>query len=227
MRKELDKLKANKSANELQTPPPKLKAPTPKSSASKATQPKQKAKQAEAKDSNKKAKQPKQTSEHSDDNDDGDDDNSADEEELFGSLFDCDDDDGTAHGSGESDDDSANGEEPNKDASEEEEEDAEDEEQDGKKRKKAQPKGKAKAKAKVSRGGRIEKQDDDKMSEAAQEARLRRLCQKRAHGRCHVPDAIHEQWKAGGAGRDELLEMLRTSGFDKDSCFCVVFIMFL
>ena len=54
-------------------------------------------------------------------------------------------------------------------------------------------------------------------SEEARMARLRRLCEKKPSGRCHVPEAVHLRWKNGSRGdREELLEELEKSGWSKD-----------
>jgi len=48
------------------------------------------------------------------------------------------------------------------------------------------------------------------------DARLRRLCEKKPSGKVRVPQAIHEQWMAGGKQRDELRALLEEFNFDKD-----------
>ena len=57
--------------------------------------------------------------------------------------------------------------------------------------------------------------------------RLTRLCQKRKGGKCHVDDATHEEWAAGGEKKEwlelALLEVLKDVGTDSSpSVFKVV-----
>ena len=47
--------------------------------------------------------------------------------------------------------------------------------------------------------------------------RLRRLCERKPSGRLNVPEAVHKQWAAGGPGKDQLLQQLTESGFNKDA----------
>lgn len=56
-------------------------------------------------------------------------------------------------------------------------------------------------------------------SKDAQAARLRRLCEKKPSGRCHVPQHIHELWiwVQGGTKRDELQAMFTEVGENKDT----------
>ena len=54
-------------------------------------------------------------------------------------------------------------------------------------------------------------------SKDAQAARLRRLCEKKPSGRCHVPQHIHELWVQGGTKRDELQAMFTEVGENKDA----------
>lgn len=54
-------------------------------------------------------------------------------------------------------------------------------------------------------------------TEAAQQARLRRICERKPSGRMHVPEHIHQRWKNGTkADRAELLEQLEAADWDKD-----------
>lgn len=46
-------------------------------------------------------------------------------------------------------------------------------------------------------GGKNTSQDGD-LSEAAKDNRLRRLCEKKPSGRCHVTDEVHRRWALGG-----------------------------
>lgn len=91
-----------------------------------------------------------------------------------------------------------------------------------------------KAKAKPGRGSDHEGEDEGSMddgfphesgsepenpedvTEAAKNNRLRRLCEKKPSGRCHVPDHVHEQWAKGGAERMALRDRLEEVGWDKD-----------
>ena len=56
----------------------------------------------------------------------------------------------------------------------------------------------------------------EELTEGAKNNRLRRLCERKPSGRCNVSDAIHEQWKAGGHQRQELMDILEASNWDKD-----------
>ena len=85
----------------------------------------------------------------------------------------------------------------------------------------------AKAKAKGSDASKAPaeaKDQDVDATEAAKNNRLRRLCEKKPSGRCHVPPEVHEQWKKGGAERLKLRDELEECGWDKDctiSTFCI------
>ncbi|CAJ1373970.1 unnamed protein product [Effrenium voratum] len=69
---------------------------------------------------------------------------------------------------------------------------------------------------KPKRGGALQKSNAPK-TEAAREARLRRVCERKPTGRCHVPPDIHEMWASGGSvKRKEMARMLEESGWDKD-----------
>ena len=54
------------------------------------------------------------------------------------------------------------------------------------------------------------------VSKEAARQRLRRLCQRHADGSLSVSEDIHEQWKAGGKTRDNLLKVLMETNLDKD-----------
>lgn len=56
---------------------------------------------------------------------------------------------------------------------------------------------------------------DSELTEQAKRHRLRRLCEKKPSGKINVPMDIHQQWAAGGNGRDQLLDMLEQSGWEK------------
>lgn len=55
-------------------------------------------------------------------------------------------------------------------------------------------------------------------TEGARQARLRRLCEIKTSGRCHVPPEIHRKWKHGTKEeREALADELEASGWAKDS----------
>ena len=62
------------------------------------------------------------------------------------------------------------------------------------------------------------KDDDDgePTTEAAKNNRLRRICEVKPSGRCHVSDDIHQRWKKGGNDRLALRDELEACGWDKD-----------
>lgn len=64
-------------------------------------------------------------------------------------------------------------------------------------------------------GGKNTSQDGD-LSEAAKDNRLRRLCEKKPSGRCHVTDEVHRRWALGGAERQKLRDEYESYGWDKD-----------
>lgn len=54
-------------------------------------------------------------------------------------------------------------------------------------------------------------------TQAAKDARLRRICERKPSGRLGVTEEIHNKWKYGSrAERDELLETLEACNYDKD-----------
>lgn len=54
-------------------------------------------------------------------------------------------------------------------------------------------------------------------SDAAKDARLRRLCERKPSGRCGVPETLHLKWKNGSREeRDELVDMLDSVEWQKD-----------
>lgn len=53
-----------------------------------------------------------------------------------------------------------------------------------------------------------------KTQEAA-EARLRRICEEKPSGKCHVSREVHQEWARGGTSRAALLKKLQDCGFDK------------
>lgn len=53
------------------------------------------------------------------------------------------------------------------------------------------------------------------VSEAAKNNRLRRLCEVKPSGRCHVPSPIHKRWAKGGSERMTLRDELEECGWDK------------
>lgn len=69
---------------------------------------------------------------------------------------------------------------------------------------------------KPGRGGFIARSKPGKMTEAAKRQRLRRLCETKPSGKCHVPPEVHETWKNGtDAERDQLLALLEKSQWKK------------
>lgn len=62
-------------------------------------------------------------------------------------------------------------------------------------------------------------------TEGARLARLRRMCEMKPSGRCHVPPDIHKRWKEGTkADREAMVDELEAAGWSKDTeCdFCTV-----
>lgn len=57
------------------------------------------------------------------------------------------------------------------------------------------------------------------------DARLRRLCERKPSGKLNVPQAIHDQWMAGGKQRDELRALFESYDFDKDSFKQILLVM--
>ena len=54
-------------------------------------------------------------------------------------------------------------------------------------------------------------------TDAAKQARLRRLCERKPSGKINVPLALHEKWlKANRDERDSMVEKLDDLGWDKD-----------
>lgn len=54
-------------------------------------------------------------------------------------------------------------------------------------------------------------------SEGARMARLRRMCEMKPSGKCHVPMEIHQRWKSGNkAQREKLADELEKAGWAKD-----------
>lgn len=43
------------------------------------------------------------------------------------------------------------------------------------------------------------------------------MCERKPSGRLNVPEAAHKQWAAGGEGKNQLLQQLVDSGFNKDA----------
>lgn len=54
------------------------------------------------------------------------------------------------------------------------------------------------------------------LSEAAKNNRLRRVCEKKPSGRCHVSSEIHDRWLQGGSVRLALRDQLEACDWDKD-----------
>ena len=58
--------------------------------------------------------------------------------------------------------------------------------------------------------------EDEPNTEAAKNNRLRRICEVKPSGRCHVSEEIHQRWKKGGTDRLALRDELEACGWDKD-----------
>ena len=69
-------------------------------------------------------------------------------------------------------------------------------------------------------GGDLSGDESQKLSEPAKLARLRRLCERKASGKLHVPQQIHDMWSKGGHSRLDLLAKLEDANFDKDCSIC-------
>lgn len=54
------------------------------------------------------------------------------------------------------------------------------------------------------------------LTEAAKNNRLRRVCEEKPSGRCHVPQEIRDRWAKGGSERLALRDELEQCGWDKD-----------
>ena len=61
----------------------------------------------------------------------------------------------------------------------------------------------------------------------AKEARLRRLCEMKPSGKCHVSPEVHEQWARGGTSRAQLMKQLEDCGFDKAGLNTALLVMFV
>ena len=64
-------------------------------------------------------------------------------------------------------------------------------------------------------------------STEAKEARLRRLCEMKPSGKCHVSPEVHQQWARGGASRAKLMQQLQDCGFDKAGPNTALLILFV
>ena len=51
----------------------------------------------------------------------------------------------------------------------------------------------------------------------AAEARLRRICETKPSGRCHVTKEVHDAWARGGASREALMKEFQKAGFNKET----------
>ena len=81
------------------------------------------------------------------------------------------------------------------------------------------PKTAAKAKAKSDSHAKPVAPSDQssETSEAARNARLRRVCERKPSGKLLVPEDIHLKWKNNcGRDRDDLLDALESCQWDKD-----------
>lgn len=55
-------------------------------------------------------------------------------------------------------------------------------------------------------------------SEAAKDARLRRLCERKPSGRLQVPESLHLRWKsASREEKDQMVDILDSVGWNKDT----------
>ena len=55
------------------------------------------------------------------------------------------------------------------------------------------------------------------LPEAAKQARLRRLCERKPSGKIFAPLEVHEKWRTGTKDdREQMLAKLESSGWDKD-----------
>ena len=52
-------------------------------------------------------------------------------------------------------------------------------------------------------------------TQAAKEARLRRLCERKPTGRLHCPEWLHTMWK-NPANRTDMVDKLEANGWNKD-----------
>lgn len=57
---------------------------------------------------------------------------------------------------------------------------------------------------------------NEELSEGAKDNRLRRLCEKKPSGRCHVTEDVYRRWAMGGAERQKLRDEYESCGWDKD-----------
>lgn len=53
-------------------------------------------------------------------------------------------------------------------------------------------------------------------TQAAKDARLRRICERKPSGKLHVLEEVHKQWVTRGPGRDQLLAELEACNWNKD-----------
>ena len=67
----------------------------------------------------------------------------------------------------------------------------------------------------LSRGG-INNGSGPPTTQAAKEQRLRRVCEEKPSGRCHVTAEVHDMWKKGGVSRAKLLDQFESASWDKD-----------
>lgn len=64
-------------------------------------------------------------------------------------------------------------------------------------------------------------------TEGAKPNRLRRLCEVKPSGRCHVPTEVHERWKKSTKEEKEaMIEELELVNWNKDSSWAVVLAIF-
>ena len=79
---------------------------------------------------------------------------------------------------------------------------------------------KSKGKGKGDKNQQSETGPAAETSEAARQARLRRVCERKPSGKLMVPQEIHDKWRNNvGNDREELLDALEEAGWDKDCIF--------
>lgn len=82
---------------------------------------------------------------------------------------------------------------------------------------KTKPSAKAKPKAASRPDPEPAPEKGEEPSLAARLARLRRVCEQKPSGRCHVPAAVHEKWrKASHAEKLEMCDQLEAVAWDKE-----------
>ena len=69
----------------------------------------------------------------------------------------------------------------------------------------------------------VESVGDEELSQAAKDARLRRVCERKPSGKIKVPLEVHEKWKSGNKeDRQHLMEILEEGNWSQDTpCMCM------